>query len=273
MPLKPHADPLRKAPLFFASAASALVAAMLTSCASSDGRLVTATPAGVDLSGEWRLNENLSDDAQHIDEPKDLPPQAPGKSRNPGGFGRPGGGGPGMPTGPGGIDPGGIDPGGNGPQGENLTRSAVPASGFVPVRYGQSNPLPSSSSDSGPAKPAAPAGGRESAVAHMLDAPQRLLITQSGGKLIVKSETDGSTEEYTAGEQRTIAFGPTEADRSSGWRDSAFVVISKAKKGPSKEDDFALDSDGHLIFATLVTHVKKGPIDFKRVYDRVRTPN
>jgi hypothetical protein len=50
-------------------------------------------------------------------------------------------------------------------------------------------------------------------------------------------------------------------------------VVTKAKKGPSKEDDFALDSEGHLIFATLVTHVKKGPIDFKRVYDRVRTPN
>ena len=46
-------------------------------------------------------------------------------------------------------------------------------------------------------------------------------------------------------------------------------MITKAKKGPSKEDDFALDAEGHLIFATLVTHVKKGPIDFKRVYDRV----
>ncbi len=104
----------------------------------------------------------------------------------------------------------------------------------------------------------------------MLDAPERLTISQSGSKVVVKSMTDGTTEEYTAGEQRTIPFGQTEADRSAGWRDAAFVVITKAKKGPSKEDDFALDSDGHLIFATLVTHVKKGPIDFKRVYDRVR---
>ena len=60
--------------------------------------------------------------------------------------------------------------------------------------------------------------------------------------------TDGTTEEFTAGEQRTIPFGQTEADRSSGWRDAAFVVITKARKGPSKEDDFALDADGHLIF-------------------------
>ena len=266
MPSSPHANPLRKAPLLLACAASALVAAMLTSCASSDGRLVSAVPAGVDLSGEWRLNENLSDDPQHIDEPKDLPPQAPAPSRSPGGFGRPGTNGPGMPNGP-----GGIDPGGNGPGGEDITRATPPATGFVPVRYDQGNPLPSSSSDSGP--PAKPAGGHGSAVGHMLDAPQRLTIIQTGGKLVVKSESDGTSEEFTAGEQRTIPFGTTEADRTSGWRDAAFVVVTKAKKGPSKEDDFALDSDGHLIFATLVTHVKKGPIDFKRVYDRVRASN
>jgi hypothetical protein len=263
MPSKPHAEPLRKAPLFLASAASALMAAMLTSCASSEGRLVTAVPAGVDLSGEWRLNENLSDDPQHIDEPKDLPPQAPSPGRNPGGFGRPGSTVPGAPSGPGGIDPGA------GP-GEDITRATAPSSGLMPVRYEQDSQLPASSSDSGPS-PSKPAGGRESAVGHMLDAPQHLTIIQSGSKLIVKSDS-GQSEEYTAGEQRTVPFGPTEADRSSGWRDSAFVVVSKARKGPSKEDDYALDSEGHLIFATLVTHVKKGPIDFKRVYDRVRTP-
>jgi hypothetical protein len=265
MPSKPHAESLRKAPLLLASAASVLLVAMLTSCASSDGRLVSATPSGVDLTGEWRLNENLSDDAQHIDEPKDkdLPPQAPAPSRNPGGFGRPGGSMPGVPNGPGGIDPGG------GP-GENISRAAPPSSGLMPVSFGQDNSLPASSSDSG--LPAKPSAGHESAVGHMLDAPQHLTITQSGGKLIVKSDS-GDTQEFTAGEQRTIPFGKTEADRSSGWRESAFVVITKAKKGPSKEDDFALDEEGHLIFATLVTHVKKGPIDFKRVYDRVRTPN
>ena len=268
MPSSPHT----KARLLLASAASALLATMLTSCASSDGRLAAAVPSGVDLSGEWRLNENLSDDPQHIDEPKDLPPQAPAPNRSPGGFGRPGTNGPGMPSGPGSIDPGANGPGG-GPGGEDISRATAPTAGFVPVRYEQGNPLPSSSSDSGPAKPAGAAGGRGSAVGHMLDAPQRLTITQTGGKLVVKSDSDGTSEEFTAGEQRTIPFGPTEADRSSGWREAAFVVITKAKKGPSKEDDFALDSDGHLIFATLVTHVKKGPIDFKRVYDRVRASN
>jgi hypothetical protein len=263
---KPHTDRLRKAQPLLATAACAFVATLLASCASS-GPLLTAAPQGVDLSGQWRLNENLSDDPQHIDEPKELPAKTPSPGRSPGGFGKPGTTMPGMPQGPGGIDPGGTPPDGGG---DNLTRTGATASGLMPVLY-QTSDLPSSSSD-GPAKPAGKTAGRDSVVSHMLDEPPILTISQSGSKIIVKF-SDGSSEEYTAGEQRVIPFGQTEADRSAGWRDAAFVVITKAKKGPSKEDDFALDSDGRLIFATLVTHVKKGPIDFKRVYDRVRTPN
>jgi hypothetical protein len=246
--------------LFLVTAAGAALAALLASCASTGG-LVAATPQGVDLSGQWRLNENLSDDPGRIEEPKELPLKTPSPSRNPGGFGRPG---TGMPGGPGG--PGSLDPGGGG---ENLTSTGGGAGGLVPVLYAQDATLPSSSSDSGSTTAASKPTGP---VARMLNAPALLTISQSGGKLVVKSTPDGTTEEFTAGEQRTIPFGQTQADRSSGWRESAFVVVTKAHKGPSKEDDFALDSEGHLIFATLVTHVKKGPIDFKRVYDRVRTP-
>jgi hypothetical protein len=254
--------------LLLVTAASACVAAMLTSCASE--KPAAATPAGVDLSGEWRLNENLSDDPQRVDEPKDLPQKTPAPGRSPGGFGKPGTTMPGVPTGPGSIDPGANGPGDPGP-GDNLTQNAAPAGGFVPVLYTQDATLPSSSSDSGSAKPSAKSG-RDSVVSRMLNAPARLSITQSGGKIVVKATNEGTSEEYTAGEQRTIPFEQTEADRTSGWRETIFFVITKAKKGPSKEDDFALDDEGHLIFATLVTHVKKGPIDFKRVYDRVKTP-
>ena len=257
---KPHLEFNTR--LLLVTAASATLA-LLASCA-SESRLVAATPQGVDLSGQWRLNENLSDDPGNIEQPKEkeLPPTSPSPGRNPGGFGRPGTGIPGGPGGPGTLDPGSG--------GDNLTSTGT-GGGFVPVLYAQDATLPSSASDSGPAQPAKPAP-RVGSVAHMLSSPALLTISQSGGKLVVKSVTDGASDEFTAGEQRTIPFGQTEADRSSGWRDAAFVVITKAHKGPSKEDDYALDAEGHLIFATLITHVKKGPIDFKRVYDRVRTP-
>ena len=250
-----------QAPLLV-TAACIFGATVLAGCATtaSSGKLVASAPQGVDLTGQWRLNEDLSDDPQRVDEPKEAPPpkdEAP--ERSPGGFGRPGTGVPGMPSGPGGIDPRGA------------MNTAPAASGLMPVLY-QTTDLPGSASDSGAAKPASKAPGREGSVSRMLDAPAVLEISQSGSKIVVKSMADGSANEYTAGEQRTIPFGQTEADRSAGWRDAAFVVITKAHKGPSKEDDFALDSEGHLIFATLVTHVHKGPIDFKRVYDRVRTP-
>jgi hypothetical protein len=145
------------------------------------------------------------------------------------------------------------------------------ASGFLPVLYtAQSDgKQPAASSDSTTPAPAAKKDSHDGGLARMLDSPELLTISQAGNKITVKS--DGATDEYTAGETATaIPFGIAGAERTSGWRDTIFVVITKAKKGPSKEDDFTLDSEGHLIFATLATHTRKGNIDFKRVYDRVR---
>jgi hypothetical protein len=258
---EPEPRALRACMRVLTAAACVFGATMLAGCASSD-RLIASAPQGVDLSGEWRLNQNLSDDPQRPEEPKERPATEEAPERNPGGFGRPGTSMPGMPSGPGGIDPRGG--------GASI---AAPASDLLPVLYQTTTDLPGSASDSGPTRSAAKAPAREGTVSHMLNAPELLQISQTGSKIVVKSMSDGTTDEYTAGEQRTIPFGTTQADRSAGWREQAFVVITKAHKGPSKEDDFALDAEGHLIFATLVTHVKKGPIDFKRVYDKIRTPN
>ena len=165
-------------------ASCAFGATIVAGCAStgtSSGRLVATAPQGVDLSGEWRLNVNLSDDPGRIDEPKDtLPPPEEAPERNPGGFGKPGTTMPGMPGGPGGIDPRG-----------NLTNTATPASGLVPVLY-QSNDLPASSSDGGSPGSTGKSAGREGTVSHMLYAPELLQISQSGTKLIVKSMADGN---------------------------------------------------------------------------------
>ncbi len=259
MPSQPLASRSRKAHLVLVTAAGAL-AAMLASCATD--RLVSAAPAGVDLSGEWQLNENLSDDPSRVyDESKDLPLKSPAPGRSPGGFGRPG---VGRPGGPGGsIDPGAGGPGG----GENLTRAGGGGLRFRTgsLRAGRAAAEQLERQRSGEPGESAPRSRLANAgVPGVVD---DLPVGLEGRREIKERRL---LEEYTAGEQRTIPFQQTEADRSAGWRENYFVVITKAKKGPSKEDDFALDGEGHLIFATLVTHVKKGPIDFKRVYDRVR---
>ncbi|MDB6046520.1 MAG: hypothetical protein JWM63_5071 [Gammaproteobacteria bacterium] len=312
MPSKSHAHLSGRAHPLLATVACAAVAAWFTGCATE--RLASTAPQGVDLSGEWRINWNLSDDPGKVgDEQKDQGPRPAehsghggrGGGGGGGGFGKPGGGGPGGLGGPGGPGAGGLDPGGGGDLTNNYSRqntgtdpfqvarnsghpeespydAAPPVSGrsdtsgggLLPVLYiAQSDDaLPGSSSDIAPSTRPKKSDIRPG-VAHMLAIPELLTISQSGLKLVVKSNADAAPDEYTAGEATTIPFGPAGADRSSGWRDSVFVVITKPKKGPSKEDDFTLDSEGHLIFATLVMHTGKGNIDFKRVYDRVRRHN
>jgi hypothetical protein len=270
MPSKSHARLSHRVHPLLGTVACAALAAWLTGCATE--RLGSTAPQGVDLSGEWRINWNLSDDpGKPGDEEKDQGPRPSDHSGHGGrggggGFGKPGGG----PGGLGGPGAGGLDPGGGG----DLTNNDSRQSGLLPVLYSaqSDDALPSTSSDTPRSAPAKKSGIRPG-VAHMLATPELLTISQSGPKVVVKSNADATADEYTAGEATTIPFGSASADRTSGWRDSVFVVITKPKKGPSKEDDFTLDSEGHLIFATLVIHTGKGNIDFKRVYDRVRRHN
>ncbi|MFL6605900.1 MAG: hypothetical protein ACJ8R9_31865 [Steroidobacteraceae bacterium] len=70
-----------------------LVAAWLAGCATE--RLASVAPSGVNLTGEWKFNPNLSDDPDKLADPDKTPPErAPGGRRGRGG-GR--GGGSGMP--------------------------------------------------------------------------------------------------------------------------------------------------------------------------------
>jgi hypothetical protein len=307
MPSKSHPNLSRRVHPLLATVACATVAAWFTGCATE--RLGSTAPQGVDLSGEWRINWNLSDDPGKLgEEQKDQGPRptehsGPG-GRGGGGFGKPGGGPGGGPGGLGGPGAGGLDPGGgdltNNDSRHNTGtdpfqvaatsgqpdkspydvatpvggRAGTSGGGLLPVLYtAQSDDaLPGTSSDIAPSTRPKKSDIRPG-VARMLATPELLTISQSGLKLVVKSNVDATSDEYTAGEATTIPFGSVSADRSSGWRDSVFVVITKPKKGPSKEDDFTLDSEGHLIFATLVIHTGKGNIDFKRVYDRVRRHN
>ena len=247
--------------------AAALLATGLSGCASE--RLQAGAPAGINLTGQWRLNPNLSDDPDKQavpDKPTSAPLGSGRRSRRNGGIGLP-------PIGPGGpsnfvaTDESGalasdrVMPG---------TADEPYADAFDAPAIAQSEPLPPV--DGGPAP--ASAGSDKGNHSRLLQAPDRLSIVQNGAVLTVKSTMrDGTTfqDEYTAGTQKTIPYGTdSTADRAAGWRGPVFVVTTSAKKGGSREDDYGLDDEGHLIMTTQTRGRRIGKNDLVRVYDRVK---
>jgi hypothetical protein len=252
--------------------AGALLTALLSSCTTTE-RFDAAPPSGIDLTGEWNLNVNLSDDPDRLGDVDKTPPREPTSTtpRTHGGMGRGGG--------AGGVPPVGSPPDGgpNGGDSNFLPLSYTPDSNgsaayLLPVSYGepqiaQSNPVPSSA-------PVKTTQSRGATINRLLQAPLHMSIVQKGGSLSIKSNmADGSTtsDEYKAGFQGTIPFGnDNTAARSAGWHGPVFIVTTKVNKGSFREDDFALDEDGRLIMATYTKGGKLGKVDIKRVYDRAK---
>jgi hypothetical protein len=250
----PHRGSRIPRPLAAAALASTLLA--LAGCATD--RLDARPPAGTNLSGEWQLDPNLSDDPQH---PLQDDRSSPGNMRHRSGRGHGSGGGPapyGLPGGAGGRT-GGSDPDGTDDL-TNLRDTGEPTY----VRTLWQSPEP------GTGGAGRPRGNR---FGHWLDAPARMTIQQDGSKLTIQAKSatagDPQTDEITAGEKRDIPFGQGTAERTAGWRGSILVVTTKVKDGPTKEDDYALDDEGHLIVSTLMTGGHMPKVDIKRVYDRV----
>jgi hypothetical protein len=263
-----------------------LVAVWIAGCATE--RLGAVAPSGVNLSGEWNFNPNLSDDPDKLADPdKATPQRTPGSHRGHGG-GRGGGGGMppmGSPGGPGAdltAAPGGFTaapgdftaaPGGFAPAPTGFTPATAAGGGFVPVALTASGidaPLPPTAA---PATGGAPQS-RGASINRVLKAPMHVSITQKDGTLIIKTDMPDGThtaDEYTAGTSNTVPYGPGgTADRSVGWRGPVFVITTKAKQGGWREDDFALDDDGRLILTTQTKGGRIGSVEITRVYDRVR---
>jgi len=255
----------------------AFVASWLAGCATD--RLDAAPPSGVNLTGDWRLNLNLSDDPDKLgpDPDSSAPKRAPGTHRGHGG-GRGGGGG--MP--PMGTPPDGEPP--TASTGSVGSASSTARTGyyeqagysFVPVGLEQS---PGGLGQSDPQSPApgttTAKPGRGASINRYLRAPLTMSITQDKGSLTVKTNMPDGTQTsdtYTAGTKTTIPFGQDEtADRSAGWRGPVFVVTTSAKKFGTREDEFAIDSDdGRLIMTTLTKGGRLGKVEITRVYDRAK---
>jgi hypothetical protein len=263
-----------------------LVVASIAGCATE--RLGAAPPTGVNLTGEWKFNPNLSDDPDKLGDPDTTTPQrAPGSHRGHGG-GRGGGGGMppmGAPDGTGNNFTSATTPGAD--------RSAPADGSYTPAAAGNSTPAPGdgfgflrvalTAPGIEQATPLPPTGtpatgaakvSRGMNINRLLKAPVHVSITQKESSLILKAEMpDGTqtTDQYTAGTSNTIPYGQdSTADRSVGWRGPVFVVTTTARKGGWREDDFALDEDGRLIMTTQTKGGRLGKVDITRVYDRVR---
>ena len=233
--------------LFF-TVIGALVASWVAGCATD--RLDAAPPSGVNLTGDWALNVNLSDDPDKMGPDPDTtkPAKNPGSHRGHGG-GRGGGGGG-----------GGMPPIGSPPDGGPTASYEKAGYGFVPV------------ADTPPAKP-----NRGASINRYLRAPMSMSITQDKGSLTVTTNLPDGTKTsdvYTAGEKKSIPFGQDNtAERTAGWRGPVFVVTTSAKKFGNREDDFAIDTDdGRLIMTTMTSGGKLGKVAITRVYDRVKNP-
>jgi hypothetical protein len=258
-------------PVSIAYTLACLVATWIAGCATE--RLDAAAPRGVNLTGEWKFNPNLSDDPDKLADPDKTPQRSPGSHRGHGG-GRGGGGG---------MPPMGSPPtaattahgwaGRIAIHGWLLGSAPAAATGFLPVALTspgmeQATPLPPAATTS------ASTPSRGMSINRLLKPPVHVSITQQEGTITIKTDmADGThtADEYKAGTSNTIAYGPDgTADRSVGWRGPVFVVTTSAKKGGWREDDFALDDDGRLIMTTQTKGGRLGRLEITRVYDRVR---
>lgn len=270
---------------------AAATTASLAGCAGE--RLVAAAPGGVNLTGNWRLNVNLSDDPEHLlDQEKNLRKLDSGgrhRHERPGpGSGGPGGPGTGLPEGAGWSSGSGdhFAPSGSAPlsgrsfEGAGLSSPTARESALsedwagLPVAalaqgIEKSNPLPPS-----PASPPDDANARgRSVLARLLAAPSLLSINQEGAKVSIRARmADGTVtaDDYVAGTKGTVPYGKDErAERTAGWRGPVFVTTTKAKSG-WREDDYALDEDGRLIVTSDIKPARLRELEIKHVYDRIK---
>jgi len=260
-------------PVFLAFA-GLITAAMLGGCASE--KLDQGPPTGVNLSGDWRFNPNLSDDADKLTEKEDKPAQTPSSHRSHGG----GRGGPGGAGGGGGLPPVGTTPDGNNftgasPKGDPYNNYAAQGYGFVPVALAvpgieQSTQLPAVTTPA-----TTDANTRGASISRFLKAPMTMSIIQKEGVVTIRaimSDGGNTADDFVSGVQNNIPYGKDQtADRTVGWRGPVFVVTVQVKKSGYREDDFAIDEDdGRLIMTTLTKGGKIGKVEIKRVYDRIK---
>jgi hypothetical protein len=100
----------------------------------------------------------------------------------------------------------------------------------------------------------------DDATASSTNVPARMSIRQEGAKLLIQADTP---REYTMGAHAPCG---SELRCTAGWRGAVFILDVKPHEGKSREETYALDSEGHLI-----VEIQTGKVDVKLAYDRARS--
>jgi hypothetical protein len=214
-----------------------LVGSLLAGCSTMGSH----PPKHLDLSGQWQLNESLSDDPMAVMR-EHRSGGSGGMHRHPGGMGGMGGmgGGMGGPSGMGG--PGGM--GGVGHHGGGGQGGGGPGGG----RSG--------------------GGSRRAPNSDLLVRPEKLSIQQ--GASMLKLIADGVPTDFEYGEKVMASVQGGAAERTSGWKGQDFVVKYKVTDGgPTATRSYELNDGGHQLIVT--TEVSGGPGGTRKlhtVYER-----
>ena len=103
----------------------------------------------------------------------------------------------------------------------------------------------------------------------VVEAPERISLTQSGGDITVMSEE--SETRFQGGRQSVVSFGQGIADRRTGWSGQTFVVTTRAVDGQAKEERFSLGKDGRLMVTLQMGGGGLPKVLIKRIYDRLES--
>jgi hypothetical protein len=208
-----------------------IVPLLLSSCSA----LGTKAPRVANLSGDWKLDQALSEDPRGV-----LRQQRQSRHGGGGGMHRHGGGGLGMP-GAGGTPGGGMSRnggyggnGGGGPSGGGGRSFA----------------------------------GANSVIADFVAQPAAIEIKQESKDLAL--EADGVSTHFVYGEKVVASVQGGTAERISGWKGNAFVVKYNVSDGPVATRSYETGDAGRQLIVTTHVDGERAPkFEFRTVYDRV----
>jgi len=214
----------------------------LTAFTAGCASLGTHPPHTTDLSGDWKLDQSLSDDPHSIMRQQRQHGSGQGMGHHGGmGGGGMGGGGMGGYGQPQQITPGAATTGTPGGSGTHHGHGGGYGGGW--------------------------SGGRHNPDNQFMAQPDALSIQQSGDSL--KMVADGVPTDFVYGEKVAVSVQGGSAERISGWKGQDFVVKFDVSEGPKATRSYELNDGGkQLVVTTQLEGGHGADIKFRTVYAR-----